>query len=1613
MPDVEKTQGLNEDMESVEILIVDDDATSLMLLHSAVSVLPGVTTVPAHSGKEAQKLLQEREFALILMDVSMPDMSGFDVAKWLQEQDRKHYTPILFITAIHKDDQSVTTGYDLGVADYLFKPFDIKILQSKVRVFIELHRQRRELEENRVLLQAQKREITQSRERLLALFNHMPNGVAVYQPIDDGKDFILRNMNHAGEIMSRIRIDEERGKLLTEVFPGVREMGLLAVFRNVWKTGLPEYLHEMRFVTSSGEEIWFENSVYKLPFGELVAVYKDITEQKMAKATLLKGEERLRKTLDVVNEGVWDWRVDTGEVYFSPRYYTMLGYEVDEFPANYESFAKLVHPDDMEKVELEISESLKKGKKADLEMRLLAKNGEWRWIRTRGQAVEFDEDGNALRLLGSHADITLEKLDREELRKQERSLALAQRIANVGSWEREVNSTLGYWSDHTYRLFGYEPGEIDPSMEFLKERIVPEDWEQINIALGAAIRGEDSFEVDYRIIKKDGEIRYIQSRGIVEYNPEVNGPVMHGILYDVTEKIQAEKALRKSEDKYRSLYKSIRDAILVANTDREIIDLNPAFTDLFGYTLDDLIGMPTATVYESEKEFVRVGELARSIRHSSESYFYTVHYRKKSGEVFPGETNIFTLTNSQGETVGFVGMIRDVSERLKAEEALRESEERWRNLLQAISAGVVVYDSEMRIVAHNPAARSLMGIVPVLMDDREAMDSKWHFIRQDGSILPEDDYPVQMVTRTGKPLTNYIIGILNPEKDSTTWVLVNAHPIFSDTNELMEVIVTFMDIGENIRKEEELKQRTYELEVLHEISSRLGYTLDYNDVLRLLIENLSQVFEFDVAAGLVFHEQTSQVFTQCSAEISPKLRKEIIERMFEAANDFAGSCELNGAEGTQELVCTLPVDGGEVVGAVESSFVVPMFERHGDVAGVLYVGARKANAFNADQVGLVFKVAEQVGRSMRMLRTLVDENIEEVSQVLTAMPSGIVLLDESFTIIMANPRGEEKLKLLAGKGIGEQVEELGGIPIQTVMDRALNYEELFQIEYTGSPWRVFHVQGREIKTGPQAGYYVLSLHDVTKEREASERIRASEERFRTLFDNASDAIFVIGPDGRIIDVNGVACDRLEYSREELLSMTPSGFDVIESEEGLKDRIQAVMNKGFIHFETEHRRKSGSIVPTEINAKRIYYEGEKVVLATARNITERKQAEADRAEHEAILNAILTGIQASFIIFDSETMEVVESNLQASVLLGHTNEEMVGMSCSELLNWPICSDLTSDKASRGGAVFLGQEATLTRDDGSVIPVAVSRLNLVRGGQSFVIVILFDISERKSLERQLAYAQKLESVGQLAAGIAHEINTPIQYVASNVSFLQKAFEKLKELIEHYNELHAAVKAEASVAPLLDELEQALASSNPQMLLEEIPEAIADSHDGVDRVAKIVQAMKKFSHPDVEEMKQIDVNDAIKNTITVARNEWKYDSDLSLELAEGLPLIEGLPGDFNQAILNVLVNAAHANSEKAAKEGGKGTIFVSTHLDEPCVEVRIQDSGVGIPVDNYDRVFDPFFTTKEVGKGTGQGLAITHSILDKHGGTISFESIQGKGTTFILRFPIQQVKQTRCEQ
>ena len=406
-----------------------------------------------------------------------------------------------------------------------------------------------------------------------------------------------------------------------------------------------------------------------------------------------------------------------------------------------------------------------------------------------------------------------------------------------------------------------------------------------------------------------------------------------------------------------------------------------------------------------------------------------------------------------------------------------------------------------------------------------------------------------------------------------------------------------------------------------------------------------------------------------------------------------------------------------------------------------------------------------------------------------------------------------------------------------------------------------------------------------------------------------------------------------------------------------------------------------------------------------DITERKRAEADRIH----LATAISQVDEMIIVTDAGgSIQYVNPAFEKHT--GYSRREAIGQNPRILKSGKHEAGFYKSlwETIRSGRVWSGRLSNRKKD--GTIYEEEARISPIRNPSGEIVnfvAVKRDVTKERCLEIQLRQAQRMEAIGTLAGGIAHEINTPIQYVLYNTRFLQEKFGDLDMLFDKIGQLIQTAESDEARTSLSEEIKEVIERIDLGFIREEIPPAIEQTLEGAQRVADIVRAMKEFSHPGSDEKSMVDLNKAIQSTITVARNEWKYVAEMETDFDADLPLVPCLPGDFNQVILNLIVNAAHAIADvvgDGAEE--KGLISIRTCRNDGWVEIRVSDTGTGIVEENRGRIFDPFFTTKEVGRGTGQGLAISHAVIaEKHGGEIRFETEIGKGTTFIIQLPLEE--------
>lgn len=694
--------------------------------------------------------------------------------------------------------------------------------------------------------------------------------------------------------------------------------------------------------------------------------------------------------------------------------------------------------------------------------------------------------------------------------------------------------------------------------------------------------------------------------------------------------------------------------------------------------------------------------------------------------------------------------------------------------------------------------------------------------------------------------------------------------------------------------------------------------------------------------------------------------------------------------------------------------------------------ASKAPYFNPDRslagiVGALVDITEQ--RQM-------DEQVRKMSRAVEQSPATIVITDTSGNIEYVNPKFIQITGYTLEEAIGQnpRVLKSGEMPKE-------GYVELWQTITSGKEWRgEFHNKKKDgslfwefasispllDKNGKIINYLAVK-EDITERKKIENTLFESELRLNKIVNSAQDAIIMLDPDGNISTWNDAGERIFGYSMQEVIGQ--NFHRLIAPERYHKDHLAA--------FEKFRKTGEGSAVGNVVELFAIRKNGEEFPVELAlsavklndkwnsigiiRDTTERKAAEAALAQIQNDLlakHAELTELFGlverakreweqtldhlkDFVILTDAGHKIRRFNKLLSEATGRPVDYLVGLDWRELI----------DEAGFKFVTFNGSVGEISHPelgrlyDISIYPV---ENDGVIGGYVVSINDTTDIraatnelqkayAELKEAQLQIFQQEKMASIGQLAAGVAHEINNPMGFISSNLTTLTKYVDRLAEFISAGDQ----VISDAPDSPGAATLKETRKRLKIDHIMEDARQLIIESQDGAGRVRRIVQDLKNFSRVDQAECGRINLNEALETTINIAWNEIKYVAAMNRDFGD-IPEIKCFPQQLNQVFLNLLVNAAHA------MEGKQGSITVRTWCEGTDVFVSVTDTGCGIPEEIRQRIFEPFFTTKEVGKGTGLGLSISYDIIRKHSGEITVESEQGRGTTFIVRLPVEGPKE-----
>jgi PAS domain S-box-containing protein len=943
-----------------------------------------------------------------------------------------------------------------------------------------------------------------------------------------------------------------------------------------------------------------------------------------------------------------------------------------------------------------------------------------------------------------------------------------------------------------------------------------------------------------------------------------------------------------------------------------------------------------------------------------------------------------------------------------AEIALRENREKSLAVFDGVETGILVIDPEThQIVDANPLALELVGA------PRDKIV---------GAVCHKFVCPAEHgrcpVTDLGQMVDNSERVLLTANGEKRSIIKTVKQVEMGGRRYLLE---SFLDITPRKRAEKELEERTAYLNALVETSPLGIAVLDKEERIQLSNTAFERLFQYSREEML-----GSRLSDLSIIPASLAAEADYFNRQCLGGKSIQFTSRRRRRDGTLidvEVYAVPLVIAEQLVGTLKL---------YQDVSVRVHIEAEMAErhrlATLAAEVGQALRGAESLSQGLQNCADALVRNADVVFTqfwIMSDEERRLEMLASSDMQLDTGPGRKRidpaRLQRIADTGVTELERAVGpnaAPPDTAPLDAlSLDADDRPKLAFAGYPLKV-----RSQVLGVAAAYasepltdaalqsfesVVNSIAQFVESKRAEKSLRESEDRFRTAFEAAPYGMCMVGMEGRFLHANAALCQMLGYSSEELLA---GAWQQITHPDDLERsrQVGAQFNRGHvttIEIEKRYVHKQGrtiwarvkiSIVKNGLGAPSHF-------ITQIEDITLRKQAEQALESSEERYRDLFENASDLVFMFDLD-MGITSLNRLAEQTIGFAREEAVRVNLRQLVD----AEQWERIAHVLGRLVAGHppekfEVEIKAKDGRRVMLEINPRLIYRDGKAVEIqAIARDITGRDAAEIELRQTQKLESVGRLAAGIAHEINTPMQFVGDNVRFLENAFAELQALLGKLRGLCYPSSVVAPPPAFCAEFHRLETETDAAGMMKEIPEAISQTLDGIDRVVTIVRAMKEFAHPEAKGMAHADVNRALLNTLTVARNELKYVANVETHFGD-LPLVVCSIGDLNQVFLNLLVNAAHAIGDVVKGTGQKGTIRIETRVEDPMALITIADTGAGIPENIRDRIFDPFFTTKEVGRGTGQGLAIARSVVDRHKGSLTFESEVGKGTTFRISLPI----------
>ncbi|GEM_PF-950900 len=1349
----------------------------------------------------------------------------------------------------------------------------------------------------------------------------------------------------------------------------------------------------------------------------LQAIVRDITERKRAEEALRISEERLNIAVDGSNAGMWDWDMINDHVVFSPYWKKMLGYDDHEVENSFAGWRNLWHPEDETKIRKAVDDHLK-GLTANYEIihRLRHKNGEWRWIITRGKLLK-DANGRPYRWVGTNIDITEQKSAELALAASQRKYKQLQELfRNMADnlpdmiWAKDIQKNYIFVNQSicTNLLNAKDTEEpIGKSDMFFAEReraAHPENpqWH----TFGEICRDSDA------VVLKSGQTGRFDEYGNVKgqflYLDVIKTPLRNekgeiiglvGAARDVTDRKLAEEALRASEERFRKLFEHSPMPILLVRQEK-ILYVNEAFKKTLGAeATDTFAGLNILDFIERADQQRITSYIQNRALNLPAPEHYECRGIRKDGTTVLLAVHIAMLDLSDGPAT--MAFCRDITETKMAEEALRSSEERFRKLFESspipillARQGLILYTNEAFIKGVGADSRdSVIGASVMDFIAHEDRDRIASYIRDRaaGLSVPEH-YECRGLRQDGKRVL-YEINIATVE--------------LSDGPATMAF---YRDITEQRDMENQIRQRETILEAMAFAADRFLTSSDWEIHMDAILAKLGQAVDvsrtyiFEVHNGDGDEIFASQRFEWCAPGIQAQMLNPELQHIPLRASGYGRWVDLlQAGEMISGNIGELPESEQELLRAqdVQSIVIAPIFIEQQWWGFIGYDYCLSARSWPATQLDLLKATASLFAKAIEIRRA--EEKLRESEKryktLIETSQDAISLLKTDGTILFCNERkaqmvGASGPNELIGKNAFDFLTESGRMNIFSLMERflaagSMNNVEAEVLRLDGSAFTaelngsvLYDNQGR-----PE--HIMYTMRDISRRKQAEEALRASRADLQrhlafteSLLSAIPTPVFFKDTHGKYIGCNQAFTELMGVRPEDIIGKTvhecwPS--DLAETYHQ-KD-MELLQHPHHQKYDFRIKDKDG-IEHDVIFIKDVFYDDQKKVaglVGAFLDISERKQAEKALQESEEKYRQLIEQSSDAIYLLYNRHFEII--NRRFSELFEISAEEVNDPSFDFIqLVAPKSRAVIEERvlrAARGETLSPNYSFTARTRSGREIDIEASVSYIEYKNGVAVQGILRDITERNRLEAQLRQAQKMEAVGQLAAGVAHDFNNILTVISGYTSLMLK-------------DRHL----DRTVADKISEIQKA-----------------------GERAQFLTNQLLAFSRKQIINPKLIDINRLIQDSLKMLTRLIGEDIYIQLRLREPVPLILADPIQLEQILINLIVNARdaiHENKKPDAQkiitiETAETTVEADSRLlsaeagDRRRLQLTIIDTGIGMDATVLSRIFDPFFTTKETGRGTGLGLSTVYGIIKQNNASIEADSEPGIGTTFRILWPL----------